>query len=824
MYTISDIAKIVSGNMVCTQDANARVEYLLTDSRRLIFPDLTLFFALPGLHRSGNSFIGALMQQTVCNFVVDETFSLNELPSTAANIIKVKDVLQALQQLAAHHRQQFRYPVIGITGSNGKTVVKEWLYQLLNPSFQIIRSPRSYNSQVGVPLSVWQMGPTHELAIFEAGISQAGEMQHLQEIIQPSIGIFTNIGEAHQLGFADRAEKIKEKLKLFSNASIIVYCADQLDVHTAVQALYPSIDALTWSRNGSGVLNINAVSTEGNNSSIRASYKSEDIGMVIPFTDEASIENAIHVWVIMLYLGIPYLVIEERIRHLKPVAMRLELKQGNHACSVINDSYSTDITSLSIALDFLQQQQQHPKRTVILSDIPQSGKPSLQLYQEVASILLQKKVDRIIGVGNEITTYAACFSGIKEKSFFSTTSELRQQFSGIPFYNETVLLKGARVFEFEQISHLLEQKLHQTVLEINLHAISHNLKVYQQALQPGVKLMAMVKAFSYGSGSFEIANLLQFLKVDYLAVAYADEGVELRKAGIHLPIMVMNTEPQSFDLLVQYQLEPELYSFSILQLFENYLREMGLQHFPVHIKLDTGMRRLGFEMNDINSLATILSNQVYFKVQSVFSHLVASDNASQDAFTLLQAEYFKNACSVFKQALKYPFLQHIANTSAVHRHPDLQFNMVRLGIGLYGVDSAVHFQAKLKNVSTLKTTIAQIKKVTAGDTVGYNRAGKVNTDTTIATVRIGYADGYPRNQGNGKGAMLVKGHFAPVMGAVCMDMTMLNITGIDAKEGDEVIVFGADLPVTDLAEKAGTIPYEILTGISQRVNRMYYEE
>ncbi|MFZ4772072.1 MAG: Mur ligase family protein, partial [Ferruginibacter sp.] len=349
MYTISVIAKIVSGNMVCTQDANARVEYLLTDSRRLIFPDLTLFFALPGLHRSGNSFIGALMQQTVCNFVVDETFSLNELPSTAANIIKVKDVLQALQQLAAHHRQQFRYPVIGITGSNGKTVVKEWLYQLLNPSFQIIRSPRSYNSQVGVPLSVWQMGPTHELAIFEAGISQAGEMQHLQEIIQPSIGIFTNIGEAHQLGFADRAEKIKEKLKLFSNASIIVYCADQLDVHTAVQALYPSIDALTWSRNGSGVLNINAVSTEGNNSSIRASYKSEDIGMVIPFTDEASIENAIHVWVIMLYLGIPYLVIEERIRHLKPVAMRLELKQGNHACSVINDSYSTDITSLSIA-------------------------------------------------------------------------------------------------------------------------------------------------------------------------------------------------------------------------------------------------------------------------------------------------------------------------------------------------------------------------------------------------------------------------------------------------------------------------------------------
>lgn len=810
--------------MLCTHKADARIEYLLTDSRRLIFPDATMFFALSGLHRSGNDFMEALIKQGVHNFVVDEQFSLANFSTATVNIIQVKNVLEALQLLGAHHRQQFHYPVIGITGSNGKTIVKEWLYQVLNPSFQIIRSPRSYNSQVGVPLSVWQMDATHELAIFEAGISQTGEMQHLQAIIQPTIGIFTNIGEAHQLGFANSEEKIKEKLKLFAQAAIIVYCADQLDLNAAIQSGYPTKDSFSWSRKGNGLLNIQSIVTENNNSCIRASYKTAEIEIVIPFTDEASIENAIHVWAVMLYMEIPNQLIAERIRHLKSVAMRLELKQGNHHCSVINDSYSTDITSLTIALDFLQQQQQHPKRTVILSDIPQSGKPALQLYQEVASILVQKNIDRLIGVGNEIATYAACFSNIPASIFFSSTEQLKQHFSAIPFYDETILLKGARVFEFEQISHLLEQKLHQTVLEINLNAIAHNLKVYQQALQPGVKLMAMVKAFSYGSGSFEIANLLQFLKVDYLAVAYADEGVELRKAGIHLPIMVMNTEPQSFDLLVQYQLEPELYSFSMLHLLENYLKEMGLQHFPVHIKLDTGMHRLGFEMNDIDMLDAAISNHHYFKIQSVFSHLVASDNASHDSFTLLQAQNFKDACAKLQSTLQYPFLQHLANTSAVHRHSRLQFNMVRLGIGLYGVDADAQFQAKLKNVSTLKTTIAQIKKIKAGDTVGYNRTGKVHSDTTIATVRIGYADGYPRNQSNGKGAMLVNGHFAPVLGAVCMDMTILNITGINAKEGDEVIVFGKDLPVTELAEKADTIPYEILTGISQRVNRMYFEE
>ncbi len=509
---------------------------------------------------------------------------------------------------------------------------------------------------------------------------------------------------------------------------------------------------------------------------------------------------------------------------LRPVEMRLELKQGINNCSVINDSYSADINSLTIALDFLQQQQQHSKRTLILSDILQSGKNSAELYEDVAHIVQQKNINRFIGIGPEILRQKNAFASIAETVFFSSTAEFKQQFHSMHFHNETILLKGARLFEFEQISHLLEQKVHQTVLEINLNALTHNLKAYQQQLKPGVQLMAMVKAFSYGSGSFEIANLLQFHKVDYLAVAYADEGVELRKAGIGLPIMVMNAASTSFDVIVQYQLEPELFSFGILNEFETYLKTSGISNYPVHIKLDTGMHRLGFETNDMDELCNRLRSSSSFKIQTVFSHLAASDAVSHDDFTKYQAATFIMGCEQLNIALGYTFRKHLANTSAIHRHPDLQFDMVRLGIGLYGVDSEPAMQEQLRNVTTLKTNISQIKKVKSGESVGYSRKGVAAKDSVIATVRIGYADGYPRSLSNGIGKMRVNDQLAPVIGNVCMDMTMLDISGIEASEGDEVIVFGEQLPVSDMASWSQTIPYEILTGISQRVKRVYYEE
>jgi len=826
MYTITEIEKIVDGKFLHNKNYFAFIEHLLIDSRKLLFPASTLFFAISGPRRQGNAFVKELYDKGVRNFIVDDSFSFKEAAYTEANIISVKNVLHALQQLTAWHRKQFHIPVIGITGSNGKTIVKEWLQQLLMADYNVVRSPKSYNSQVGVPLSVWQMNPTHTLGIFEAGISLPGEMEKLEKIIQPDIAVFTNIGEAHNEGFESMSSKLQEKLQLFANAGVAVYCKDDVLVDEAMQQLQQknNIILFSWGQKEDAVVCITAIQVQPFNTVIKGTFSERKISISIPFTNDAAIKNAITCWTVLLHLSVKDELIQERMLQLKPVEMRLELKEGINNCSVINDSYSADITSLSIALDFLQQQQQHPKRTVIISDILQSGKNNQALYQEVAGILQQKNINRLIGVGTEISKYSDCFTRIKETAFFNSTNEFKQQFPSLHFSNETILLKGARVFEFEQISHLLEQKTHQTVLEINLTALVHNLKAYQQKLQPGVKLMAMVKAFSYGSGSFEIANLLQFHKVDYLAVAYADEGADLRRAGISLPIMVMNAEEATFDMLVKHDLEPELYSMGILNAFEKYLLQSGINNYPVHIKLDTGMHRLGFEAREIKILGEKLHASQQFKIQSVFSHLAASDNKTHDEFTNYQSEQFLKACSELEKYISYPFIKHIANTSAIFRHPGLQLDMVRLGIGLYGVDANNTMQRQLKNVSTLKTTISQVKKVTAGESIGYSRKGIAEKDSVIATVRIGYADGYPRSLSNGQGKMLVNGKPVPVIGNVCMDMTMLDITGVAAGEGDEVIVFGEKLPVADLAQWADTIAYEILTGISQRVKRVYYEE
>jgi len=858
-YSIQHISEIVQGSLLQFR-RNDPVEYLLLDSRRLIFPDTSLFFSLKGPRRDGSLFIEELYRRGVRNFVVQEppaafgssvagpagvsVTGASAMAGSAvaggfpeANIILVKDSLFALQQLAAYHRRQFTLPVIGITGSNGKTIVKEWLNQLLEDEYHIARSPKSYNSQIGVPLSVWQLNEAHELAIFEAGISRRGEMRRLREILRPTIGLFTNIGEAHSEGFDSRAEKAAEKLQLFDQSEVIIYCKDQPETEKALSSwLAERMGAdsgrwrmpqlFSWGRATGATLVILSIDKNGGSTILSARYGVEDFSFTVPFTDEASLENILHCVCVLLYFRQPVVSISNKLQRLSSIAMRLELKSGINHCSIINDSYSADLSSLSIALDFLSQQQQHARRTVILSDFLESGLEESALYAEIARALRQKQVDRLVGIGDRITAYATVigqwFPG--EAVFYSSVDHFKKDLHHLHFRDETILIKGARVFEFEDIDQLLSEQIHQTVLEINLNAMTHNLRQYRQLLQPATKMMAMVKAFSYGSGSYEIANLLQFHGVDYLGVAYADEGVALRKAGIRMPIMVMNTENSSFDSLVQYNLEPVIYSFSLFRSFDKWLKKEGILQFPVHIELETGMNRLGFPLQEVGELGPALSHSA-FKVQSVFSHLAASEEAQQDPFSRRQGSSYLEAADTLQTALSYPFLRHIANSAAIIRHPHLQLDMVRLGIGLYGIDSAASHRLDLLEVSTLKSTIAQIKHLHEGDTVGYNRRGIAGQGTLIATVRIGYADGYPRSLGNGAGKMWVKGRLAPVIGSVCMDMTMIDITGIpDVEEGDEVVVFGNELSVNQLAQWCQTIPYEILTGVSQRVKRVYFEE
>ena len=830
MYSIDQILSIVKGRWL-QHTGPAAIEYLLTDSRTVLFPATSLFFALNGPRRDGHGFIMEAHEKGVRNFIISREHGV-DLPA-GANIILAPDALLALQQLAAQHRKQFSYPVIGITGSNGKTIVKEWLNQLLEEKFNIVRSPRSYNSQTGVPLSVWQMNNQYNLGIFEAGISQTGEMDRLEKIIQPTIGVFTNIGEAHSEGFFDMRQKVREKLQLFKNVRSLVYCSDYPEINEAIAILAKqvrqsagAIQFFNWGRKSDAAIGIVSIIKDDTSSYITALHKGKEISFTIPFTDDASVENAITCYCTLLCIGVDDRYILPGLKKLGPVAMRLELKRGINDCSIINDSYSADLSSLKIALDFLFRQQQHTRKTVILSDIPESGRGEKELYGLVAAALQEKRINRFIGIGTQLLRNKKIFeteSGM-ETVFYENADAFRKDFSSIKFQHETILLKGARVFAFERLLPLLEQKVHQTVLEINLGDVLHNLHQYQQIIKPSTKIMAMVKAASYGSGTYEIASLLQFHNADYLAVAYTDEGVDLRKAGISLPIMVMNPEPDTFDTLLQFNLEPDIFSFEMLRLFNVHLKKEGLQQFPVHIELETGMNRLGFNTEDTEALAEMLVDS-HCKVQSVFTHLAASEDPSKDDFTLLQAEKYFAAVLLLQKKIPYGFIRHIANSAAIVRHPQLQLDMVRLGIGLYGIDSAAAHILDLRGVSTLKTTVAQVKHIKKGETIGYGRKGVATHDAVIATVRIGYADGYPRRLSNGKGRMLVNGKQAPVIGIISMDMAMLDITKCGAvEEGDEVIVFGEDLTVEQLANWAQTIPYEILAGISQRVKRVYFEE
>jgi alanine racemase len=825
IYSLDHIATVVGSN---SKVDNSKIEHLVLDSRKVYSPATSLFFALKGPRRDGHHFINDLYKKGVRCFVVSESVQASTYPD--AQFIKVKDTLKALQELAAWHRSQFSIRVIGITGSNGKTIVKEWLYQLLEGHYNIVRSPKSYNSQIGVPLSVWQMDHHHSLAIFEAGISKPGEMKKLEKIIRPTIGILTNIGEAHSEGFKDKKEKQKEKLKLFSHCNVIIgrddYFAGQKKI---IQSFKHKPTLLTWGMSPSNYLVIKDIEKKEDHTVIQFNSPGKKEEISIPFTDDASIENAMNCLLTVMHLGMKDTVIKKIMGQLQPVNMRLEVKKGINHCTIINDSYSADISSLEIALDFLSQQAGQTKKTVILSDFAQSAMEDKKLYAHILAELKKYQVSRLIGIGEKFSKELGPLlqrpADIPVVELYSTLNDFITQFRSSTFKEEMILIKGARVFEFEQIVHLLEQKVHQTVLEIDLNAIGHNLKQYQEQLQPTTRIMGMVKAFAYGSGGAEIASVLQYHKVDYLGVAYADEGVELRKAGISLPVMVLNPEEISFDALVEYKLEPDIYSFELLHSFDQYLKKEAIESYPIHIEVETGMNRLGFATADIEKLANHIKKTSSFTVQSAFSHLSSSEDPKDDEFTFKQYERFTDAAIKLEQYLGYSFLKHIGNSAAIVRHPSLQLDMVRLGIGLYGVDSANSHQLDLQPVATLRSTIAQLKQLKAGESVSYNRRGVVSRDSLIATVRIGYADGFTRRLGNGIGKMLVHGKLAPVIGTVCMDMTMIDVTDIKGvKEGDEVIIFGKKLPIQQLAEWSGTIPYEIMTGISQRVKRVYFEE
>jgi alanine racemase len=815
-YSINDIKQIINATGTITTDWTINV--LVTDSRRIINPVYSLFFALSN-RRDGHQFIADAYTAGVRNFVV------NHQPDTImpdANFLIVKDVLTALQELAAYHRKQFNIPVIGITGSNGKTIVKEWLYQLMCPEKNVVRNPKSYNSQIGVPLSVWQMNEAHNLGIFEAGISTINEMDKLEAIIQPTIGVLTHIGTAHDGGFESRDEKIKEKLKLFKNCKQIIYNYDQLINY---KDELKNRDCFSWSRKFDlADLYVFSETTISGKYYLRAMYKEEEIECLVPFRDEASVENAIVCWATMLSMGYSTSDADDRIERLSAVSMRLELKHGINDCSVIDDSYNSDIQSLEIALNFLDQQNQHQKKTLILSDIYQSGLEQSALYKQVAQMIKDKQVDRFIGVGTALKEYKEYFN-LPDMHFYDDTAMLLKDLTKLHLRQETILIKGSRSFEFERVSRALVQKAHETVLEINLNTLLSNLNFYKAKLKPGVKLMAMVKAFSYGSGTFEVANILQYNKVDYLAVAYTDEGIALREAGITLPIMVLNPEPLAFDKLTANRLEPVIYSFGLLDEFVKYAQETDIVDYPVHIKIDSGMHRVGFEDNEVDTLCDLLEVNDYVHIQSVYSHLAASDAEQHDLFTLKQIGIFEKACTQIEDTIGYKVIKHISNTSGIVRWPTAQYDMVRLGIGLYGVDAAVSpDDSGLKPIATLKTTVSQVKKVLAEETIGYNRNGSLRTDGKIATVRIGYADGYRRAFGNGVGKMLVNGVLVPTVGNVSMDMCMLDVSAAEVKEGDEVIVFNEQLRIEELAQQIGTIPYEILTNVSERVKRVYFYE
>ncbi|MFA9190518.1 bifunctional UDP-N-acetylmuramoyl-tripeptide:D-alanyl-D-alanine ligase/alanine racemase [Flavobacterium sp. FZUC8N2.13] len=791
----------------------ATIETVSIDSRSLQNSEQTLFFALVGPNNDAHHYIKDLIATGVQNFVVTR---IPEDCENQANFLVVENTLVALQQFAAYYRSLFHFPIIGLTGSNGKTIVKEWLNFLLSPDYNVIRSPKSYNSQVGVPLSVIAINEKHNLGIFEAGISTVAEMDKLEKIIKPTLGVLTNIGSSHDEGFADLEQKIQQKMLLFQDAEVLIYQkSSQVENYISAKT-----KAFSWSfKDENADVFVSKKEITNQETTLFYQYKGNSYQLKIPFIDKASVENAISSLMVLLHLDYETSVIQSRMEMLFPVEMRLEVKNGINNCSIIDDSYSSDFQSLKIALDVLESQNQFEKKTVILSDIFQSGFPNEQLYAKVAQLIVSNKINRVIGIGETISEFKDQFSNCIT---FKTTADFISNFEKLDFSNESILIKGARSFQFEEIVALLEEKTHETVLEINLNAISYNLNFFKSKLKPKVKIMVMVKAFGYGNGGLEIAKLLEHHKVDYLGVAFADEGISLKNGGIKLPIMVLNPENTSFSAIIQYGLEPEIYSIKGLHAFLKIAKQKNLSHFPIHIKLDTGMHRLGFEENTVDELIATLKGNSTVKIQSILSHMATSDDPKHYDFALSQIQLFDRLSSKIINELEINPIRHILNTSGISNFPDTQFDMVRLGIGLYGVSNDENEQKYLENVGTLKSIISQIRTIPAGDSVGYGRRFMAEKSTKVATIPIGYADGIARAWGNGVGFVLINEQKASILGSVCMDMLMVDVSEIDCLEGDDVIVFGESPTVSYMAKKLNTIPYEVLTSISQRVKRVFY--
>jgi alanine racemase len=810
--TIKDSISIVDAKWFGIHP-EATIDTISIDSRSLQNSEQTLFFALVGPNNDAHHYIKDLIAIGVQNFVVTR---IPEDFENQANFLVVENTLVALQQFASYYRSLFHFPVIGLTGSNGKTIVKEWLNFLLSPDYNVIRSPKSYNSQVGVPLSVIAINEKHNLGIFEAGISTVAEMDKLEKIIKPTIGVLTNIGSSHDEGFANLEQKIQQKMLLFQDAEVLIYQKNsQIEKYISAKT-----KPFSWSfKDENADVFVSKKEITNQETTLFYQYKGKSYQLKIPFVDKASVENAISSLMVLLYFEYESSVIQSRMEMLFPVEMRLEVKNGINNCSIIDDSYSSDFQSLKIALDVLESQNQFDKKTVILSDIFQSGFPNEQLYDKVAQLIVSNKINRVIGIGETISAFKDQFSNCIT---FKTTAEFIANFEKLDFSNESILIKGARSFQFEEIVTLLEEKTHETVLEINLNAISYNLNFFKSKLKPKVKIMVMVKAFGYGNGGLEIAKLLEHHKVDYLGVAFADEGISLKNGGIKLPIMVLNPENTSFSAIIQYGLEPEIYSIKGLHAFLKIAKQKNLQHFPIHIKVDTGMHRLGFEENTVDELISTLKGNSTVKIQSILSHMATSDEPKHYDFAHSQIQLFDRLSTKIMNELDVKPIRHILNTSGISNFPDTQFDMVRLGIGLYGVSNDENEQKHLENVGTLKSIISQIRTIPAGDSVGYGRRFMAEKSTRVATIPIGYADGIARAWGNGVGFVVINEQKAGILGSVCMDMLMVDVTEIDCLEGDDVIIFGESPTVSYMAKKLNTIPYEVLTSISQRVKRVFY--
>jgi Alr-MurF fusion protein len=811
-FHLLEIAEITQGEL---SGVDCFIDNVSIDSRKIFNLKKTIFFAIRGQRNDGHDYIQELYLKGVRSFLV-ENLPLNQDYSDAGFVL-CNDSLQALQSFATKIRKEFKGQLVGVTGSNGKTILKEWIFQALNQSIRLVRSPLSYNSQVGVPLSVFLLDEQYDLAVMEAGISMPGEMDKLQRILQPEIGIFTNIGDSHQENFESLEQKVSEKIKLFKDAEVLIYSRDHTLVHAAMSSLSEKVKTISWGKDENSDYKYNTISIQGK-TVFNIEKDGEKFSISNRFNDSASIENLMHLFVFLHFKAYDPDFIQIISDKLERVGMRMELLKGMNNCTIINDSYNSDFISLSNALDVLNNQNQHKTKRLILSDILQSGREE-ELYKEVASLIASKGIDKFIGVGAGLNKFKHLFP--PEAEFFYNTRELSDHLSYVNFKDEAILLKGSREFQFELISRVLEEKTHRTVLEINLTSLVENYQYFKSLVPKETMVMAMVKAFSYGSGGYEIANVLQYNKVDYLAVAFADEGVLLRKNGIHLPIMVMNPEKNDFFLMTEYRLEPEIYGFRILEDFNSYIEKSGMTDYPIHIKVDTGMKRLGFAIDDAEIISVFLK-KTSLKIKSVFTHLSSADEEKHDDFTHKQVADFKVFCHKLSDLSEQKFLMHVLNSAGVERFAEYSFDMVRLGIGLYGISSTK--QASLNEVSSFKTRIAQIRRVNNNETIGYNRKGTVERPSRIATLPVGYADGLPRILSNGRGSLKINNKFAPIVGNICMDMTMVDVTDILCEEGDEVLIFGKGFSVTELSKSAGTIPYEILTGISQRVKRIYYQD